>query len=253
MLNALIKSKTLNKVSKQLDNLRMITSTGENFPVELINAVGEILPLTNIIPMYGLTECKRVSIMPHDRKDKIQAGSCGLPLPDTSVRLDDNGELIISGANVMAGYWNDPQTTEQYFFNDPDFGWSLRSGDLFRIDSDGFLYFNGRLKQIMKIDGIRISAFEIEVRLKKFLGEGTDVKIISIKDEFHGEKIIACVASQILPFDKVRDILTAASASEPAYRKISGLVWLKIMPLNANGKINVPLLVKTAEEKYVHI
>ena len=255
MLNILVQSGTMKKLAGQLQNLRMITSTGENFSVALINEIKEQLPFVDIIPMYGLTECKRVSIIPPAYKNKavkIQAGSCGLPLPGTSVRLD-NGELIISGPNVMAGYWNDPQTTAQYFFDDPYFGWSLRSGDLFRIDSDGFLYFEGRLKHIIKVDGVRLSAFEIESRLKKYFDGNTDIKIISVSDDVHGEKIIACLASNVLSANEIKTILRNSQVSEPNYRKVRGFILLDSMPLNVNGKIDVPLLIETAKNNHVSL
>src|SRR5699024_12106154 len=69
----------------------------------------------------GQTECKRVSIMPEGRMDKIMAGSCGLPLTGTRVWLDQPdengvGELIVSGPNVMGGYLNAGEVTAEYFF-----------------------------------------------------------------------------------------------------------------------------------------
>ena len=69
--------------------LRYISFTGEVLPVSLICELKKLLPDTEIIPMYGLTECKRVSVMPPDREDKVLAGSCGLPLENVRVWLQD--------------------------------------------------------------------------------------------------------------------------------------------------------------------
>ena len=252
MLNALVQSGLLNRLKP--GKLRCITSTGDNFPVELINELSRILPGTQIIPMYGLTECKRVSVMPFGRADKIQEGSCGLPLPGTKVRLGDSGELIISGPNVMAGYWNDDELTERYFFDDPVYGRSLRSGDIFKIDGEGFLYFQGRLKQIIKVDGIRVSGSEIEHDIRRRIDSSIDVKVISLPDSVHGEKIIVCVYSASLSEKEFMNILRELSGDWPSYRRPAGVLWLGCpMPQNSNGKTDTKLLRKMAAENYVYL
>ena len=80
------------------------------------------------------------------------AGSCGLPLVGIRVWLehpDENGvgELIVSGPNVMSGYLNAKEVTAEYYFNHESFGRCLRTGDLFSIDEEGFLYFISRKKE----------------------------------------------------------------------------------------------------------
>ncbi len=234
-----------------LDYLRCVTSTGDKFPPELIREVAEILPNSEILPMYGLTECKRVSIMPFGRHDKVKAGSCGLPLDGTKVHVDDDGELIVSGPNVMAGYWNDTELTERCFFDDPVYGKSLRSGDIFRIDDEGFLYFCGREKNILKVDGVRVSSAEIEYDIAPYIGHFADYRVIGIDDDIHGEKLIACVYSEKITENEFVKILQEISQDWPSSRKIHGVLWLTSpMPVSSNGKINIECLKAMAKENH---
>jgi acyl-coenzyme A synthetase/AMP-(fatty) acid ligase len=87
LLAALFRARLLKP--EYFPNLRYISSTGEKLDTSLISSSYEAMPKVEIIPMYGLTECKRVSIMPPNRRDKILAGSCGLPLDGVEVRLAD--------------------------------------------------------------------------------------------------------------------------------------------------------------------
>lgn len=248
MLNMLLKSRLLERVS--LPSLRYITSTGDVFPVQLIRRLHELLPGADIIPMYGLTECKRVAILPRGRMDKALAGSCGLPLDGVSVRiLDPNvqgvGELAVFGNNVMAGYWGDPEATTQVFFHDPIYGNSLLTGDLFQMDSDGFLYFRGRKKRILKVNGYRISALEIEERiLAEMGGMLEELRVLGKPDAIRGEQIAVCVSSR-LPGEEIRKRLREIAAVWSAYQRPHCLCCLRDpLPKSENGKIDDAALQK---------
>lgn len=246
MLNMLLKSKLLERIS--LPNLRYITSTGDIFPVQLIERLHELFPHTDIIPMYGLTECKRVAIMTPGRLDKALAGSCGIPLDGVSVRILDPdsqgvGELAVSGSNVMAGYWNDSEITARYFFHDPIHGNSLLTGDLFQIDSDGFLYFRGRKKRILKVNGYRISALEIEERILADMSAMIEeLRVLGMPDPVCGEQIAVYVFSQ-LPEEKIANRLREIAAAWSPYLRPHCLYCLRSpFPKSENGKIDDPAL-----------
>ena len=107
-----------------------------------------------LFSMYGLTECKRVSYLPPGELDR-RPGSVGIAIPGTRVDVvDDNGnslprgqvgELVVRGPHVMRGYWERPEETARRFRQDRKTGERvLYTGDLFRLDLDGFLYFVGR-------------------------------------------------------------------------------------------------------------
>lgn len=248
MLNMLLCTKLLERCKEQI-HLRYISSTGDDLPVELIQKLFDLFPQTQIVPMYGLTECKRVSVMPFGRMDKILAGSCGLPLDNTLVYLDtpdENGygELIVSGSNVMAGYWNDQAITAQYYFQHPQYGWSLRTGDLFAIDDEGFLYFKGRLKRILKVNGYRIGSVELEQKLRPFLMNDTkELRIIGVPDPICGERVALCVSTDRPSEDLIRE-LPQITASWPVWQRPAWLYQTdEPFPKSGNGKIDDKLLL----------
>lgn len=150
--------------------LRVFTTTGARHHHSLTVKLLNIFPDCRIFLMYGLTECKRVSILPPDLIT-TKAESVGLPLPETECLVVNNegkvmppgevGELIVKGPHVMQGYWRAPKLTKSKFkiFEGQRV---LYTGDLFFKDEEGFLYFYGRKDEIFKNNGYRISAAEIE-------------------------------------------------------------------------------------------
>ncbi len=229
-------------------DLRCVTFTGEVLPVPLIRRLLQCLPGVRIVPMYGLTECKRVSVMPASRDDKLLAGSCGLPLDGVTVWLEHKdaatgvGELVVSGDNVMDGYWG--QESQPVFFTDLTTGkWCLRTGDLFQIDSEGFLYFRGRQNDILKLRGHRVSALWIEER---FSADAREAAAVGIPDPLIGER--AAVFLYV-------DSKAQADAAMKRLRQLPNFfqdmqVFLTTSPLprNRNGKLDRQALRRIAEE-----
>jgi amino acid adenylation domain-containing protein len=151
--------------------LRLITTTGASMPASTLRRLRAGLPGLRAQVMFGLTECKRVSIMEPDG-DLLRPGSCGRPLDGTDAcavgaagrRLPpgETGELVVSGPHVMAGYWRAPALTANRFRADRAGTRCLRTGDLCSFDSDGYLYFAGRIDETYKSRGLRVSATEVE-------------------------------------------------------------------------------------------
>jgi len=247
MLSALCRSRLLK--SEYCPNLRYICSTGEILNVDLISNVRNALPNTAIIPMYGLTECKRVSIMPPDRWDKVMAGSCGLPLNGTEVKILDEsegeGELVVYGPNIMNGYWGDETTSAEVFCMDENGRRYLRTGDAFSFDDDGFLYFRRRIKNMIKVGGHAVSGIEIEEFLKCVDG-AIDIRVVGIPDDIYGESVCACVYSdQADIINKIEEI----SKCLPVHKQIRRIVLFnQPFPTNKNGKIDYTALRKKAGE-----
>lgn len=255
MLKMILKTGLLQRV--ELPELRYICSTGDDFPVELIRRIHNLFPHIFVFPMYGLTECKRVSIMPEGRWDKVWEGSCGTPLTGTEVYLeqvteDDTGELVVRGPNVMEGYWND-QGAEDVFFDDGEGRKSLRTGDYFRIDREGFLYFCGRKKRILKTNGYRIGCVELEMYLTNRLGEAVDeLRVIGIPSEMEGDRIIVCVNSRH-GIRYLQERLGQIVLSLPQYQRPYGFYCVRdAFPLNANGKVDDNRLKRILEENELY-
>ncbi len=146
-----------------------------------------------LLEAYGLTETSPgVCINPPDLKD--YNGAIGLPLPSTDVRLIDEqgqpappgqpGELCVRGPQVMKGYWNRPDETAKVLDAD---GW-LRTGDIARIDEQGFLYIVDRKKDMILVSGFNVYPNEIEDVVARHPGV-LEVAAIGVPDEHSGEVV----------------------------------------------------------------
>ena len=246
VMNVLIKTSLLKGLF--LPELRYITFTGERLSVKLIDELMKLFPKTEVVPMYGLTECKRVSIMPFGRNDKKKQGSCGLPLAGVRVWLADVdpktgiGELVVNGPNVMEGYWGElGKSGEVYRTNSFTGERFIYTGDLFRIDTEGFLYFCGRKSRIIKVKGYRISCVRIEKLLEK-LETIDELAVLGIEDQYSGEKpaIFVCTGDE-----QIRERVCEIMKKQPRYmRNYELFVQKNSLPKTSNGKIDVLELKK---------
>src|SRR5262249_5256021 len=134
----------------------------------------------SLFVMFGLTECKRVSIL-LPAEYSVKPDSVGKPLPDTECFIVDHdghilpagneGELVVRGPHVMSGYWNAPELTCKRFRV-----WGtgrekiLFTGDTCVLDEEGYLYFRGRFDDIYKQGGYRVSALEVEAAVLDIAG-----------------------------------------------------------------------------------
>lgn len=156
----------------ELPNLRAITNTGERLPLSYIDEMRELFPGLDVFVMYGLTECKRVSIMT-PAEFETHRESVGRPLAGTEVYAVDAegnrlpageaGELVVRGRHVAHGYWRAPEETARRFRKRAPHGAvELFTGDTGSVDEEGFLHFAARSDDLLKHRGNRISPVEIE-------------------------------------------------------------------------------------------
>jgi amino acid adenylation domain-containing protein len=181
-----------------LRSLRYITNTAAALHVSYIRKLQSQFPGVSIFSMYGLTECKRVSYLPPEELDR-RPSSVGIAIPNEEVFiLDENGEevgpgetgeLVVRGANVMQGYWNRPEETIKTFrpgrYRGEVF---LYTGDLFKKDAEGFLYFVSRKDDMIKTKGERVSPKEIENTLCSIPGV-VEAAVLGVPDEILGQAI----------------------------------------------------------------
>ena len=114
-----------------------------------------------ILEGYGLTETSPVLAI--NTPAEYRMGSVGKPLANVSCRMAEDGELLVKGPNVFAGYWKQPAHSSESF---DDEGW-FRTGDIAHLDADGFLYVTDRKKELLKTSGGKLIAPQpIENRLK---------------------------------------------------------------------------------------
>lgn len=186
-------------------HLRCFTNTAAALPVQHIKLLRKRFPHAGIYSMYGLTECKRVSYLPPDMIDK-KPGSVGKGMPNQEVYIvDENGEkvapevvgeLVVRGAHVMRGYWKAPEETKKRLKPGLYPGeMVLYTGDLFRRDKDGCLYFVARKDDIIKTRGERVSPKEIEDVLYEIDGV-REAAVIGVPDDILGHAIKAFIVPE---------------------------------------------------------
>jgi acyl-CoA synthetase (AMP-forming)/AMP-acid ligase II len=188
-----------------LSSLRYITNTAAALPVAHISKLKKSFPGVQIFSMYGMTECKRVSYLPPEDIAR-KPDSVGISMPNEEVFIvneagkevatGDIGELVVRGSNVMQGYWNSPEETTITFRRGSFHGsTTLYTGDLFKKDQDGYLYFIARKDDLIKTKGERVSPKEIENTLCE-METVAEAAVIGIPDEILGQAIKAFVVTK---------------------------------------------------------
>ncbi|HEY2053900.1 MAG TPA: AMP-binding protein [Solirubrobacterales bacterium] len=228
---------------RDLSSLEIVVTGGSPVPPEVMNRWIERYGV-GINNTYGMTECSPVvcATLPGDPVD-LQTTTVGPPLPRIEVEIvapgstepvpiGAEGELRSRSAMVMPGYWDNPEETAAAI--DPD-GF-IRSGDLARIDADGYVSITGRAKEMIIRGGENIFPAEIENAVRA-LPQVADVAVIGVPDERYGESCCAYVRladGATLELEELRDQLTG----QVARYKIPGhLRTVEELPLTPSGKV----------------
>ena len=227
--------------------LRYISNTAAALPVAYIRKLQKCFPHVAIYSMYGLTECKRVSYLPPEDLDR-RPESVGIPMPNEEVSIVDKngievdpgevGELVIRGSNVMQGYWNDPETTARTYRRGSGGGEALLySGDLFRKDKEGFLYFVARKDDLIKTKGERVSPKEIENTLCELEGV-IEAAVIGVPDEVLGQAIKAFIVREQDTELNEKSILKYCTGHLEPFMVPKYIEFQESFPKSSSGKID---------------
>ncbi len=229
-------------------SLRYITNTAQALPVKYIKQMQKIFSGVKIYSMYGLTECKRVSYLPPEELGERPA-SVGKAMPNCEVYIvgDDGeeitaagevGELAVRGPNVMKGYWNLPDETARVFRSGAVEGERmLYTGDLFKMDEEGFLYFVARKDDLIKSGGERVSPKEIENVLCEIYGIA-EVAVVGMEDEILGQAVKAFVVLIEGADLSEDDIVRYCSRNMENYMVPKCVEIRETLPKTAHGKID---------------
>lgn len=185
-----------------LSSVRAVTNTAAALHPKHILALKRIFPAALIFSMYGLTECKRVSYVPPEHLDR-KIDSVGIPIPNTEVWIVDDdgkrlppgqvGQLVVRGATVMRGYWQKPEETARKLRPGPVRGEEvLWTGDLCRMDEEGYLYFVARMDDVIKCRGEKVAPKEVEAALLAVHGV-REAAVVGVDDELLGQAVKAFV------------------------------------------------------------
>jgi acyl-CoA synthetase (AMP-forming)/AMP-acid ligase II len=197
--------------------------------------------------MYGQTECKRVCYMPPDDLDR-KPSSVGIPIPNTEVYVVDEegqrvpagevGELVVRGSHVMQGYWRAPELTELRFRPGPVPGERvLYTGDLFRMDDEGFLYFVARKDDIIKSRGEKVSPREIENAVCQMEGV-SEAAVVGVPDPVLGQAIKLVVVLHEGAQVTQRDIKAYCARKLDDYMMPKFIDIVVDLPRTENGKVD---------------
>ena len=228
-------------------SLRYLTNTAAALPTEHILRLRNLFPRARLYSMYGLTECKRVSYLPPEELDRRPA-SVGRGMPNEEVYIVDDagdrvganvvGELVVRGANVMKGYWELPEETAKRLKPGPLPGeFVLYTGDLFRADKDGYLYFVGRKDDIIKSRGEKVSPREVENVLAGH-PEIAEAAVIGVPDEILGQAVRAIVSLKSGSHLTARDVLRHCAEHLEDFMIPKTVEILPTLPKTSNGKID---------------
>ena len=248
---AILLSKS-NLAQRSLPSLRYVTQAGGPMAPDLTRRLVDALPGKRIFVMYGATEASaRLSYLDPSELPR-RAGSIGKAIPGVELRVlrDDGtetdagetGELVARGANIMEGYWNDPEETASVLDAN-----GYHTGDLAKRDEEGFLYVIGRKREMIKSGGHRISPKEIEEILVEHAAVA-EAAVIGRPDEILGEVIVAFVSLRAGKEDaEPAKIVEWCRQRLPAHKVPESLVVLDELPRNASGKTDK--LALQAKEK----
>jgi acyl-CoA synthetase (AMP-forming)/AMP-acid ligase II len=231
-------------------SLRLCIAAGDKVPAELGH---EFTALTGFLinEQYAMTEIGTATSQPLGGPNKI--GSVGrLVAPyQLSIRDESGNELPIGTAGRlwikspcnMIGYWNNPDATRAVLKD----GW-LDSGDVMKLDEDGYLWFCGRRKQIIVHDGSNISPQEVEDALIAHPAVAS-AGVVGVPDVVHGENVYAFVTLKEGAAHSTPDEMIGFARLRVGYKAPEDVFVLDQLPLNASGKVDRAMLKKMAAER----
>ncbi|HZG48586.1 MAG TPA: long-chain fatty acid--CoA ligase [Thermoleophilaceae bacterium] len=238
MYNALLHCPSAD--SADASTLRLCMSGGAAIPVELIRAF-EAKFGCPILEGYGLSETSPVASFNHPDRER-KPGSIGTPIEGVEMQVWDDqgnqlpqgevGEIVIRGHNIMKGYWNRPEATEEAIGED---GW-FRSGDMARVDEDGYFFIVDRKKDLIIRGGYNVYPREVEEVLYEHPAI-QEAAVVAVPDEALGEEVGAAVVlkqGESLDAEEVKQYVKSQVAAYKYPRK----VWfVDELPKGPTGKI----------------
>ncbi len=225
-----------------LPSLRCCQQAGGALAPVFIRELVEALPGVDVYVMYGQTEATaRLAYLPPQLLTR-KIGSIGKAIPGVKLEIRDEagnlcapgevGEIVARGANITAGYWNDPVDTAATFRG----GW-LNTGDLARTDDEGFIYLIDRAKDFLKCGGNRVSCRDIEQRLLEFPAV-REAAVIGEPDEILGEAVKAFVVPASGQGAALQDELSSFCKRRfPPHLRPKHIAIVASLPKNSAGKI----------------
>ncbi len=226
--------------------IRYVTNTAAALPVKHITMLKSLFPAARIYSMYGLTECKRCTYLPPEDLDR-KPTSVGVAIPNTELWIVDEqdrrlgpgevGQLVIRGATVMAGYWGKPEETAKKLRPGPlPHEKVLYTGDYCRLDDEGYLYFVGRMDDIIKSRGEKVAPKEVESAIVDIPGV-KEVAVVGVPDDVLGQAVKAVVVLEHGASLGAKDIERECRARLEGFMVPKYVTFVDELPKTSTGKI----------------
>jgi long-chain acyl-CoA synthetase len=229
-----------------LEEVRHFNSGGAPCPVDVIEEFERRIGRT-LNEGYGLSETSPVT---HSTPQlaRRKPGTIGLPLPDTDIKIVDvetgtrelpageAGELCICGPQVMKGYWNRPDETAQALRMDEDGRVWFHTGDVARIDEDGFTSIVQRKKDLIIVDGFNVYPSEVETVLYAHPAIKL-VAVIGVPHKYHGEVVKACVVLREGTSASAGELEAHCAANLADFKRPRQIEIRQTLPMSAVGKV----------------
>jgi len=237
-------------------HLRYLTNTAAALPPAHIARLQALFPTARLYSMYGVTECKRCTYLPPAELSR-RPGSVGIAIPGTEAYVVDEhgarvapgvvGELVIRGAHVMKGYWENPEATARALRPGPH-PWEkvLHTGDLFRADQDGFLYFVARKDDIIKTRGEKVSPKEVENALYALPGV-REAAVVGVPDPVLGLALKAVIALDPQAKLTAQDVIRHCARHLEDFMVPKLVEFRDALPKTDSGKISRRLVAAELE------
>jgi long-chain acyl-CoA synthetase len=219
--------------------LQLCASGGSAMPVELLRGFEEAFG-AKIMEGYGLSESSPVASFNHADRER-KPGSIGTPIEGVEMKVVDEdgneveqgevGEIVIRGYNIMKGYWNRPEDTEETVID----GW-LHTGDMGKVDEDGYFYVVDRKKELIIRGGYNVYPREIE----EVLYEHPDVReaaVLGVPHDEYGEEVGAAVSLKDGASTSAEELRDYVKEQVAAYKYPRRVWFVDDLPKGPTGKI----------------
>jgi long-chain acyl-CoA synthetase len=225
-----------------LSSLQVLAYGGSPMAPELVHRTRELLPKIKLIQVYGLSETGFLTGLQDEEHTDDKLISCGRPCPGVDLLVADTsgkqvdpgqaGELIARGANVMRGYWNNPEETAEAFRDG-----FFRTGDVGHQDTEGYFYILDRLKDMMVTGGENVYSGEVEAVIYGHPAV-REVAVFGVPDPQRGELVMACVVLKPDATLTADDLIAFCRQSLATYKLPRRVEFSETdLPKNSSGKV----------------
>jgi acyl-[acyl-carrier-protein]-phospholipid O-acyltransferase/long-chain-fatty-acid--[acyl-carrier-protein] ligase len=249
---------------EELESLEVVVAGAEKLPTSLCEAFEQKFGVRPV-EGYGTTELAplvSVNVPPSRAKSvnvECKEGSVGRPVPGVSVKvvdpetyedvpLGEPGMLLVKGPNVMKGYLGQPEETAKVMRD----GWYV-TGDIAKIDSDGFIYITARLSRFAKIGGEMVPHLRVEEAIQKILGsdEGElNIVVTSVPDERKGERLVVVHTNLAKTPEDICRELSANGLPNLWIPDATNFLEVESIPVLGSGKIDLVGVANVAKERF---